>query len=1433
MTFPKIPIPQKTKVQSANSVLLPSQPKIKETVKQKDNFIIESTNGSVIIKFTEKSKTNASDFFNDFARKLEIRNEDTFTLIKSENDNIGFTHYRFQQNYKNIPLDGVQFLLHEKNGKLTSANGNFYSGIAINATPNISEQDAIQKAIEFVGAEKYLWNNKEEEDFLKKEKNDNNASYYPKAVLVIAPLDGVYKKDNFKLCYKVNIFSELPYDDVDVYIDAQTGKLINKIGKIANADVIGTANTLYSGTKTVTMDNNAGTYRLRETTRPIQTFNMKNGTNYPAAVDFTNSTNNWTSQEFILNTITISAVNNNWQDLFGESISNGGAPDIFIEIRDANNNIIWSKANAYYENTFPVITINMGKIILSNGPYILNIFDYDVTSSNDLLGSFSFNAVSGIATFSSNGTSGNISITARNNPGLDAHWAMEKTYDFYLTQLNRNSFDNNGSLIKNYVHKDIAWNNANWNRILNVMSYGDGDGLTFTPLTSIDVVGHEFSHAVVQYTADLYYQNESGALNESFADIFGTAIEFYGATNPNWTIGESISPQSPYYLRSLINPNGGQQPDTYESPLQNGYWAPLISSSYPTQPPTSSNDFGGVHSNSGVQNYWFYLLSQGGSGTNDINNAYTVSGIGITKATKIAYQNLAYHLNPISNYLSAYNNSLLAVEELYPSVGGIHSQEYNSVKQAWYAVGIGSDPSLTCSGTTNLTASSGTFSDGSNSANYDNNANCTWVIAPPGATQITLNFSDFNTEAGYDFITVYDGPDDTYPVLLTSVSGNTLPTTFTTSPGTGAMCVKFTSDSTTTSSGWTANYTSLITTPTCSGATLLSTPTGTFSDGSGANNYTNNQQCIWYIAPPCATSVTLSLSQLNIEDGKDFVFVFDSLTATTPIGTFTGTTLPASVTSNTGVMIILFYSNFKTTSQGFTANYTSTGSSYCTGVTTLNTSDYGTITDGSGTNNYCNNSNCSWLIQPPQATSVTLNFSAFDLEQASSDGNSIYDAVEIYDGSSASATLLGRFSGNNIPSSVTSSGGSMFIRFYSDVTNAFQGWTANYTSTQNTYCNGTASTLTAPSGTFTDGSGTNKYANNSNCSWLIQPPSATSITLSFTSFDTELNYDGVIVYDGADSSAPILNQFTGSTIPSTLTSTGGSMYVVFLSDESLRANGWNASYTSTTIPQTVISQIYGGGGNAGAPYTNDYIELFNRGTVAQNLSGWSVQCTSATGPTTSWFPITLTNVTLQPGQYYLIQGAGGANGVALSADLTSTASLSATAGKVILVSSTTAETTANPTGSQIIDKVGYGTTATGYEGTAPTAALSNTTAAFRNANGCTDTDNNFNDFTILAPNPRNSASTFGTCSSLSVSQNSLETVTLSPNPTTSKVFFDNTNSNFKEVSIYNYLGQEVAKNSFTSPIQNQEIDMSSLATGIYVLKFNSGESSKSVKIIKQ
>lgn len=192
----------------------------------------------------------------------------------------------------------------------------------------------------------------------------------------------------------------------------------------------------------------------------------------------------------------------------------------------------------------------------------------------------------------------------------------------------------------------------------------------------------------------------------------------------------------------------------------------------------------------------------------------------------------------------------------------------------------------------------------------------------------------------------------------------------------------------------------------------------------------------------------------------------------------------------------------------------------------------------------------------------------------------------------------------------------------------------------------------------------------------------------------------------------------------------------------------------TSQAQVVISQVYGGGGNSGAPLTNDFVELFNRGTVPQDLTGWSIQYTSAAGPTaptTTWSVTPLTNITLQPGKYYLIQQAGGANGVALpTPDATGTLAMSGTNGKVLLANVTTAQTGANPTGSQIIDFVGFGS-ANAYEGGAAVATLSNTTAAIRLNGGCKDDNQNSLDFTTGTPTPRNSSTPAYSCTAPSLS----------------------------------------------------------------------------------
>src|SRR3990172_897386 len=168
-------------------------------------------------------------------------------------------------------------------------------------------------------------------------------------------------------------------------------------------------------------------------------------------------------------------------------------------------------------------------------------------------------------------------------------------------------------------------------------------------------------------------------------------------------------------------------------------------------------------------------------------------------------------------------------------------------------------------------------------------------------------------------------------------------------------------------------------------------------------------------------------------------------------------------------------------------------------------------------------------------------------------------------------------------------------------------------------------------------------------------------------------------------------------------------------------------------PDIVISQVYGGGGNSGATLKNDFIELYNLGTSAVDVTGWTVQYASTSGST--WQRTILSGI-IQPGSYYLVQEAQGTGG---TVDLPppnaiGTISMSSSAGKVALVNNSVLLSGTCPIG--LVDFVGYGSLTNCFEG-APTANLSNTTAALRKSDGTQDTDNNSVDFLIAAPTPRN------------------------------------------------------------------------------------------------
>ena len=526
-------------------------------------------------------------------------------------------------------------------------------------------------------------------------------------------------------------------------------------------------------------------------------------------------------------------------------------------------------------------------------------------------------------------------------------------------------------------------------------------------------------------------------------------------------------------------------------------------------------------------------------------------------------------VNSSGTLLGIFSGGTLPTATLTANTGSMFIEFISNatvVDQGWeiaYTSAVAPPPTF-CTGLTNLTANNGSFNDGSGTSNYNDNSDCQWLIQPANGLPITLNFTSFDTEQGFDLVLVYDGTS-TAANLIGTFSGSAIPAAVTSTGS--SMFVRFISDVSLTAAGWNAVYTTSTSSTSCSGLTTLTTPSGIVTDGSGTGNYGNNSNCTWLIQPVGATSVTATFNSLNTQSINDRVSIYDGTNSSgILLGIFSGGTIPAaSYTANTGSMFIEFTTDGSVVDQGWEIAWNSVitpPAGPCSGLTNL-TANNGSFSDGSGTNNYADNSNCEWLIQPTNGQPVTLNFTAFDIEQG-------FDQVRVYDGASATAPVLGTFSGSVIPPSLTSAGGSMFVTFTSDVSVNGPGWNANYTtSTSSSFCVGTQ-TFTAPSGTFSDGSGTSIYSPNADCNWLIQPPSATAITLTLSNLDTETGNDVITVYDGPTNTSPILGTYSGSisSIPS-ITSSGGSMLVNFSSNATIEQSGWDAAYTTTGSNPTI------------------------------------------------------------------------------------------------------------------------------------------------------------------------------------------------------------------------------------------------------------------------
>lgn len=559
----------------------------------------------------------------------------------------GISVQSFRQYFKGIRVEHARFNALNKNDKLRMFSGTWFDiPASLSIVPRLTGAQALTQAKNAVHADVYAWEElqslmqKTQDASIKQKLQQELNDYVPKGELVIVKDFRQHEKADMRLAYKFNIYAFQPLSRQWVYVDAITGDilLLDKIIKHVDEDNPGKPLPLSVATQVQTRY--AGLRNIY--VQQISGTDPNSGQTLVAS----NPTENYTP-----GSLTYALID----DTRGDGIETydlngvGGLPlsvaitySLGKSFTDADNN--WTLAEHKRGN------------LVATQP---------VESENDDI-------------------------------AWDAHWGAGVVYDYWKDKHNRLSFDGKNAKIKSFIHSGLAYDNAFWNG--KVMTYGDGSypakSNGFRPLTSLDVCGHEIGHGICSYTSDLVYASESGAMNEGLSDIWAACIEYYanqrfGTAYKPFYIGEQIAANPALPLRRMDNPKARTDPDTYGG----NYFVE------PNCTPTLANDQCGVHTNSGILNKWFYLLTVGSGagsgpdaayageddGINDLGNAYQVTGVGFDVSEQIVYLTELL-LSSTATFAEAREISIQVAADMS---GNPCSDLVRTVTNAWYAVGVG------------------------------------------------------------------------------------------------------------------------------------------------------------------------------------------------------------------------------------------------------------------------------------------------------------------------------------------------------------------------------------------------------------------------------------------------------------------------------------------------------------------------------------------------------------------------------------------------------------------------------------------------------------------------------------------------------------------------------------------------------------------------
>lgn len=503
---------------------------------------------------------SARNFFDLAHTALGLSPRDEFRPLKANTDELGMTHYTYQQYSRGYRIEGALYMLHEKDGRIATANGRILPNMSTVEPPVvIPEEKALQYALELLPSKNYLWLNKEAEAALKEREKDREASFFPTGELVWLQTAG---SETYRLAWRFDLHTTDGQSE-RLYLDAATYGLLQRVPLDIHCDP-GTGNTTWHGTVNINTRQSGSNFILHDDCQApnIHVFNAQDSASTAFSVEYTDGDNNWNA--------------------------------------------------------------------------------------------------------------------AGQQSAIQTFFSLSQSWQYYRDRHGRNSYNNGGANINGYNQAGFIssngtrnWSNASWSPGSQIFRFGDNgtDGTATDDWNSIDIVGHEFTHAVTSNEADLTYAGESGALNESFSDIFGEMVERFTNGSMDWLVGADRG-----YIRNMSNPNDKGDPDTYLGTN----WVPVAS------PCDGTNDQCGVHTNSGVQNFWFFLLSDGGSGVNDNGDYFEVQGIGPTSAANIAYRSLNNYLSSGSDYADAKWGAIQSAIDLF----GDCSNEVLQCARAWNAVGV-------------------------------------------------------------------------------------------------------------------------------------------------------------------------------------------------------------------------------------------------------------------------------------------------------------------------------------------------------------------------------------------------------------------------------------------------------------------------------------------------------------------------------------------------------------------------------------------------------------------------------------------------------------------------------------------------------------------------------------------------------------------------